>query len=67
MTEIEREEILAQRLEEMQRIHDRRAIERMVKEQRSGTIGTADGDTISKAAKRACNTDSVASRFSESA
>uniref|UniRef100_A0A0W0F0V2 Plus3 domain-containing protein n=1 Tax=Moniliophthora roreri TaxID=221103 RepID=A0A0W0F0V2_MONRR len=46
MSEVEREEILAQRAEEMQRIHDKRALSQMVKDQR------ADGDSVAKAAKR---------------
>lgn len=48
MPEIEREEVLAQRLEEMQRIQDKRNLIQMLKAQKSG-----DGDTVSKAAKRA--------------
>ncbi|ETW77432.1 hypothetical protein HETIRDRAFT_37203 [Heterobasidion irregulare TC 32-1] len=47
MPEIEREEVLAQRLEEMQRIQDKRNLIQMLKAQKSG-----DGDTVSKAAKR---------------
>ena len=48
MPEIEREEVLAQRLEEMQRIQDKRNLIQLLKAQKSG-----DGDTVSKAAKRA--------------
>jgi len=47
MAEIEREEILSQRLEEKQRLKDKRMISQMVKEQRGG-----EGDSVSKAAKR---------------
>ncbi|EEB92425.1 hypothetical protein MPER_09067, partial [Moniliophthora perniciosa FA553] len=43
MSEVEREEILAQRAEEMQRIHDKRALSQMVKDQR------AEGDSVAKA------------------
>jgi|SRR6266404_1681814 len=49
MPEIEREEVLAQRLEELQRITDKRNLDQMLKAQKTG-----DGDSISKAAKRAC-------------
>ncbi|TFY83238.1 hypothetical protein EWM64_g776 [Hericium alpestre] len=48
MTEMEREEVLAQRLEEMQRIQDKRNLDQMLKQQERG--GDADG--VSKAAKR---------------
>jgi len=47
MSEIEREETISQRLEEKQRLKDKRMISQMVKEQRSG-----EGDSVSKAAKR---------------
>jgi RNA polymerase-associated protein RTF1 len=47
MSEIEREEILSQRLEEKQRLKDKRMISQMVKDQR----GT-EGESVSKAAKR---------------
>ena len=55
MAEIEREEIISQRLEEKQRLKDKRMISQMVKEQRGG-----EGESVSKAAKRsficfACN------------
>ena len=49
MSEIEREEIISQRLEEKQRLHDKRLINQMVKEQRNG-----ENDSVSKAAKRSC-------------
>jgi hypothetical protein len=48
MPEIEREELLAQRQEELQRITDKRNLDQMLKAQKAG-----DGDSISKAAKRA--------------
>jgi RNA polymerase-associated protein RTF1 len=47
MSEIEREEIITQRLEEKQRLQDKRMISQMVKEQRSG-----ESESVSKAAKR---------------
>ena len=47
MSEIEREDILAQRQEEMQRIQDKRNLEQMLKAQ----SGHGD-DSVSKAAKR---------------
>ncbi|KAF8240544.1 plus-3-domain-containing protein [Tricholoma matsutake] len=47
MSEIEREEILSQRLEEKQRLKDKRMISQMVKDQRSG-----ESESVSKAAKR---------------
>ncbi|KAN0133045.1 plus-3 domain containing protein [Lactarius tabidus] len=47
MPEIEREELLAQRQEELQRITDKRNLDQMLKAQKAG-----DGDSISKAAKR---------------
>lgn len=47
MSEIEREEILSQRLEEKQRLKDKRMISQMVKDQR----GT-ESESVSKAAKR---------------
>ncbi|KAF9269503.1 plus-3-domain-containing protein [Marasmius fiardii PR-910] len=46
MSEVEREEILSQRAEEMQRIQDKKALQQMIKDQR------ADGESVSKAAKR---------------
>ena len=48
MPEIEREELLAQRQDELQRITDKRNLDQMLKEQKAG-----DGDSISKTAKRA--------------
>lgn len=47
LPEIEREAILAQRLEELQRIQDKRNLDQMLRAQR----GEPDG--VSKAAKRA--------------
>ncbi|KAI0046812.1 plus-3-domain-containing protein [Auriscalpium vulgare] len=46
MPEIEREDVLAQRLEEMQRIQDKRNLDQMLKAQKGGD------DSVSKAAKR---------------
>ena len=48
MPEIEREEVIAQRLEELQRITDKRNLDQMLKAQKDG-----DGDSVAKAAKRA--------------
>ena len=47
LPEIEREDILAQRQEELQRIQDKRNLDQMLRE-RSGVTD----DTVSKAAKR---------------
>ncbi|KAF8874836.1 hypothetical protein BD779DRAFT_1565326 [Infundibulicybe gibba] len=47
MSEIDREGIVAQRLEEKQKLKDKRMISQMVKKQRGG-----DTDSVSKAAKR---------------
>jgi hypothetical protein len=47
MPEIEREEVIAQRLEELQRIMDKRNLDQMVKAQKGG-----EGDSVAKAAKR---------------
>lgn len=47
MSEIEREELLAQRQEEMQRIQDKRNLDQMLKAQSGHTE-----DSVSKAAKR---------------
>lgn len=46
MSEIEREEIITGRLEDKQRMLDKRAISRMVKDQRSG-----DMDGVARASK----------------
>ena len=46
LSEVEREEILSQRMEEMQRLQDKRNLEQMHKAQRG------DADSVSKAAKR---------------
>ncbi|KAH9988251.1 hypothetical protein BJV74DRAFT_839646 [Russula compacta] len=47
MPEIEREEVIAQRLEELQRITDKRNLDQMLKAQKDG-----DGDSVARAAKR---------------
>ncbi|TFY72575.1 hypothetical protein EVG20_g443 [Dentipellis fragilis] len=47
MPEIEREEVLAQRLEEMQHIQDKRNLDQMLKAQQGG-----EGDSVARAAKR---------------
>ncbi|KAF9463231.1 hypothetical protein BDZ94DRAFT_1298003 [Collybia nuda] len=47
MSEIDREDIITQRLEEKQRLQDKRLISQMVKEQRLG-----ENESVSKAAKR---------------
>ncbi|KAF8662380.1 hypothetical protein AX16_001164, partial [Volvariella volvacea WC 439] len=55
MSEIEREEILAQRLEERQKLQDRRAVSQMVKEQKGVGVGSGAvnlSNSVSKAAKR---------------
>jgi RNA polymerase-associated protein RTF1 len=49
MPEVEREDILAQRLEEMQRMQDKRNLDQMLKAQNSRG---AEPDSVSKAAKR---------------
>jgi hypothetical protein len=49
MSEIEREGILAQRVEEMQRIQDKRNLDQMLKDQSNRA---AEVDSVSKAAKR---------------
>lgn len=51
MSEIEREDILAQRLEEMQRIQDKRNLDQMLKAQ-SGRSKANGDESVSKAAKR---------------
>lgn len=50
MPEMEREEVLAQRQEELQRIQDKRNLDQMFKAMKEGG---ADEDSVSKAAKRA--------------
>jgi RNA polymerase-associated protein RTF1 len=50
MPEIEREEILAGRLEEMQRIQDKRNLDAMLRSQRHG--GADLDDSVAKSAKR---------------
>lgn len=49
MPEIEREEVLAQRLEELQRIQDKRNLDQMFKATKEGG---GEDDSVSKAAKR---------------
>jgi RNA polymerase-associated protein RTF1 len=49
MSEIARENILAERLEQMQKIQDRRKLQEMIKQQKNGS---GDADTVAKAAKR---------------
>ncbi|TFK71115.1 plus-3-domain-containing protein [Pluteus cervinus] len=49
LSEIEREEIITQRLEEKQKLQDRRAVLQMVREQKGGV---ETSDSVSKAAKR---------------
>jgi hypothetical protein len=51
MSEFDREAILAQRQEELQRIQDKRALDKMLKDQSSRA---ADVDSVSRAAKRSC-------------
>lgn len=48
LPEIERENILAQRQEEIQRVVDKRNLDQMLRLQRG------DADNVSKAAKRTC-------------
>lgn len=48
MSEIDRENILGERLEELQRIQDKRNLEQMLKAQNKGV----DSENVSKAAKR---------------
>jgi RNA polymerase-associated protein RTF1 len=53
LPEIEREEIIAQRLEEMQRLQDKRSLDAMVRMQRKDSGGVSgDPDAVAKAAKR---------------
>lgn len=49
MPEMEREEVLAQRQEELQRIQDKRNLDQMFKAMKEGGV---DDDSVSKAAKR---------------
>ena len=53
LPEFEREDILAQRQEEMQRLTDKRQLEQMFQQQNSRAQGE---ESVSKAAKRACIT-----------
>lgn len=51
LPEIEREQVLAERLEEMQRIQDKRNLDAMLRSQKAG--GGADlDDSVAKSAKR---------------
>lgn len=52
MSEVERENILAERQEQMQKIQDRRKLLEMIKQQKQGP---GDADAVAKAAKRADN------------
>ena len=52
MSEIDRENILAERLEQMQKIQDRRKLQEMIKQQKNAS---GDADAVAKAAKRADN------------
>src|ERR1700722_7229589 len=52
MSEIEREEILAQRLEERQHVLDKRNLDQLLKAQAGNRGKAADDDNVSKAAKR---------------
>lgn len=52
MSEIEREEILAQRQDEMQRIVDKRNLDQMLKAQAASHGRINDDNSVSKAAKR---------------
>jgi len=49
MSEIEREAILAERLEQMQKIQDRRKLQEMLRQQKGASN---DADSVAKAAKR---------------
>ncbi|KIK97305.1 hypothetical protein PAXRUDRAFT_825064 [Paxillus rubicundulus Ve08.2h10] len=49
MSEIDRENILAERLEKMQKIQDRRKLQEMIKQQKNGSN---DAESVAKAAKR---------------
>ncbi|KAI6026028.1 hypothetical protein EDC04DRAFT_2721634 [Pisolithus marmoratus] len=49
MPEVEREAILAERLEQMQKIQDRRKLQEMIRQQKGASN---DADNVSKAAKR---------------
>lgn len=48
MSEVEREDVLSQRMEEKQQLLDKRLLSQMVQQQRGG----APDDTVAKAAKR---------------
>ena len=48
MSEIDRENILGERQEELQKLQDKRSLDQMLKAQSKGM----DGDSVSKAAKR---------------
>ena len=49
MSEIEREAILAERQEQIQKIQDRRKLQEMIRQQKGASN---DADSVSKAAKR---------------
>lgn len=53
MSEVDRENVLAERLEQMQKIQDRRKLQEMIKQQKNGS---GDADAVAKAAKRTDNT-----------
>lgn len=55
LPEIEREKILGERLEDMQRIQDKRNLDQMLKAQTKG----GDSESVSKAAKRLRYLDAV--------
>lgn len=52
MSEVDRENILAERQEQMQKIQDRRKLQEMIKQQKNGS---GDTDAVAKAAKRTDN------------
>ena len=56
MSEVDRENILAERLEQMQKIQDIRKLREMIKQQKHGS---GDADAVAKAAKRADNAFSL--------
>ncbi|KAG2007226.1 hypothetical protein CC2G_014939 [Coprinopsis cinerea AmutBmut pab1-1] len=52
MPEIKREEILAERIEEKQRLQEKQVLAQMVRQQRGGGGVVIDDDSVSRAAKR---------------
>lgn len=52
MPETEREDILSQRLEEMQRFQDKVNLDKMLKAQKGSPEAHAHSDSVAKAAKR---------------